>query len=233
MSIGEKLKQARSATDFTQEAIAEKAGVSRQTLSNWENGKSYPDVVSILTLSNVYGVTIDSLLKGDNAMIKHLEESTNVTRSIRQLAASLAALAVFLFGNVFLVSMTGTSFYHFLNVPSLLLILTPILAVLIFTRSFKMFFIGLRAAVFPKKEITEELRTQAASLFRLLSKTAVLAAIISLLLGIISLPDFIRDADITYLHAYISNIMISPLYSLFMLTFLFEPVVFILKKKSG
>jgi transcriptional regulator with XRE-family HTH domain len=234
MSISEKLKKARSATDFTQEMIAEKTGVSRQTMSNWENGKSYPDIASVITLSNVYGITIDSLLKGDSAMIKHLKESTDVTKSNKQVAASLTALAVFLLGNIFMmwVSSGGNivNVLFFINVPSLIPIFIPLLAVLIFTRSFKLFFGGLRAAI-SKKETTEEFRAQAASLFRLLSKTAMLAAGISIIMGIISMPlDFIREADIADMVAIIGNILIAPLYSLFMIAFLLEPIVFILKK---
>ena len=45
MSICEVLKQARSDADLSQETAAEKVGVSRQTMSNWETGKSYPDIV--------------------------------------------------------------------------------------------------------------------------------------------------------------------------------------------
>lgn len=95
MNINEKLKQARIAVNLTQEAVAEKVGVSRQTMSNWENGRSYPDIVSIITLSDVYGMTLDSLLKGDNEMIKHLKESTDVTKSNKQLAVSFLLAGVF------------------------------------------------------------------------------------------------------------------------------------------
>ncbi|MCL2357863.1 MAG: helix-turn-helix domain-containing protein [Defluviitaleaceae bacterium] len=223
MSIGEKLKQARAATNFTQEAVAEKAGVSRQTLSNWENGKSYPDVAGLIILSDVYDITIDSLLKGDSKMVKHLKESTNVTRSNKQVVASLAAAAIFLLGNVFAIVTTGNIAYY-TNIPSFIMIFIPLLAILIFTRSIKLFFTGLRAAAFPKKEISDELRMQASALFRLLSKTALLAAAISVLIALISIPEF----DL----AHMSVVLISPLYSLFMVTFLFEPVVYILKKKD-
>ena len=232
MSIGEKLKQARSATEFTQEAIAEKTGVSRQTMSNWENGKSYPDIASVITLSNVYGITIDSLLKGDNAMIDHLKESTNVTKSNRRLAASITALVVFLLGSILITVGMGGSIAAYIHMPSLVTVFIPLLVVLIFTRSFKVFFAGLRAVIFSKKEIDEEFRVKAASLFRLLSKTAVLAAIISLLIGLISLP--IQYApDIATAFTYLQVALVAPLYSIFMIAFLFEPIVFLLKKKGS
>ena len=63
------------------ENVAEKINVSRQTISNWENEKSYPDIISVIELSNLYSISLDDLLKGDEKMIEHLEESTNVVRS--------------------------------------------------------------------------------------------------------------------------------------------------------
>ena len=61
MEIGNKLKAARNEANFTQEEIAEKLGVSRQTISNWENSKSYPDIISVIKLSDIYSITLDAL----------------------------------------------------------------------------------------------------------------------------------------------------------------------------
>ena len=47
MEIGKKLKNARVQSGMTQENVAEKINVSRQTISNWENEKSYPDIISV------------------------------------------------------------------------------------------------------------------------------------------------------------------------------------------
>ena len=63
MDIGQKLKNARQKAGLTQEQIAEAIGVSRQTVSNWENNRSYPDIASVLRLSEAYGVSLDTLLK--------------------------------------------------------------------------------------------------------------------------------------------------------------------------
>lgn len=76
MEIGKKLKDARMRSGFTQESVAEKVNVSRQTISNWENEKSYPDIISVIELSNLYSISLDELLKGDEKMMEHLEEST-------------------------------------------------------------------------------------------------------------------------------------------------------------
>ena len=80
MEIGNKLKAARNEANFTQEEIAEKLGVSRQTISNWENSKSYPDIISVIKLSDIYSITLDALLKEDENMIKHLDETTNIVK---------------------------------------------------------------------------------------------------------------------------------------------------------
>ena len=61
MEIGKKLKDARMRSGFTQESIAEKVNVSRQTISNWENEKSYPDIISVIELSNLYSISLDDL----------------------------------------------------------------------------------------------------------------------------------------------------------------------------
>ena len=85
MEIGKKLKNARVQSGMTQENVAEKINVSRQTISNWENEKSYPDIISVIELSNLYSISLDVLLKGDEKMIEHLEESTNVVKSNKKM----------------------------------------------------------------------------------------------------------------------------------------------------
>ena len=90
MEIGQKLKDARIHSGLTQEVVAEKINVSRQTISNWENEKSYPDIISVIELSNLYSTSLDDLLKGDSKMIEHLEESTNVVKSNKKLIGAIS-----------------------------------------------------------------------------------------------------------------------------------------------
>ncbi len=69
---------------MTQEQVAGLLEVSRQTISNWENAKSYPDIVSVIKMSECYDVSLDYLLKGEqkmNTYYDYLEESTNVVKS--------------------------------------------------------------------------------------------------------------------------------------------------------
>ena len=89
MEIGKKLKNARIKAGLTQEKAAEKIDVSRQTISNWENEKSYPDIISVIALSDLYSVSLDELLKGDQKMTEHLAESTNVVKSNKKLTGAI------------------------------------------------------------------------------------------------------------------------------------------------
>ena len=89
MEIGKKLKNARIEAGLTQEKAAEKIDVSRQTISNWENEKSYPDIISVIALSDLYSVSLDELLKGDQKMAEYLEESTNIVKSNKKLTGAI------------------------------------------------------------------------------------------------------------------------------------------------
>ena len=90
MEIGKKLKEARVESGYTQETVSEIIMVSRQTISNWENQKSYPDIESVIKLSTLYNISLDRLLKGDGEMIKHLSESTNTVSSNRKLIIAIS-----------------------------------------------------------------------------------------------------------------------------------------------
>ena len=71
MEISNQIKNRRTAAGISQEELAERIFISRQTLSNWETGKTYPDINSLLRLSEVFHVSLDELVKGD---IKAMEE---------------------------------------------------------------------------------------------------------------------------------------------------------------
>lgn len=70
MEFGKKIKHYRSEKELSQDKLAERIFVSRQTISNWENDKSYPDINSILLLSEVFEISIDDLIKGDVEKMK-------------------------------------------------------------------------------------------------------------------------------------------------------------------
>lgn len=91
MNIGKRLKDARIESGYTQEQVAEQLDVSRQTISSWENGRTFPDIVSVVSLSDIYDVSLDVLIKGDEKMLEHLEESTNIVKSNRKLLFAIIA----------------------------------------------------------------------------------------------------------------------------------------------
>ena len=74
MEFGEKLKQSRIRAGLTQESVAQQIGVSRQSLSNWENNRTYPDLASVLKLSDLYGLSLDDLLREDMDLRRRMEE---------------------------------------------------------------------------------------------------------------------------------------------------------------
>lgn len=76
MSLGEQLKKLRESKGFSQEDVAKKIGVTRQAVYKWENDKSCPDIDNLILWSEMYNVTLDELIKG-NQNIKekiHIDE---------------------------------------------------------------------------------------------------------------------------------------------------------------
>lgn len=117
MEIGSKLKKARTEKGFTQEQTAEALGVSRQTISNWENDKSYPDIISVIKMSEIYSISLDHLLKEDTSMnqkqtyMEYLEESTNTVKAKRKLEK------VILFSVLFLVWVIAEAVFWLVKEP--------------------------------------------------------------------------------------------------------------------
>jgi transcriptional regulator with XRE-family HTH domain len=70
MEIGKQIKKYRNEIGISQDELAEKIFVSRQTISSWENSKSYPDLRSLLLLGSLFDVSLDNLIKGDLEKMK-------------------------------------------------------------------------------------------------------------------------------------------------------------------
>ena len=71
MNLSTQIKKYRSALALSQEELAEKIFVSRQSVSNWENNKTYPDIKSLLMLSELFEISVDELIKGDVSTMKN------------------------------------------------------------------------------------------------------------------------------------------------------------------
>lgn len=81
MELGKQIKKYRSELGLSQETLADRIYVSRQTISNWENDKNYPDINSLLRLSEVFQVSIDNLIKGD---VEKMKERIKFTEEDRE-----------------------------------------------------------------------------------------------------------------------------------------------------
>lgn len=80
LEVGAQIKKYRSNMGISQEELAEKVYVSRQTVSNWETGKNYPDIRSVLLLSSVFNVSLDQLIKGDVEIMKKEIKETEIKK---------------------------------------------------------------------------------------------------------------------------------------------------------
>ncbi|MEK4715868.1 helix-turn-helix domain-containing protein [Sporosarcina sp. FSL K6-5500] len=68
MIFSERLKKEREKRDWSQTDLAEKIHVSRQSVSKWETGKNYPSIEVIIDLSDLFGITIDEMLRSDKEL---------------------------------------------------------------------------------------------------------------------------------------------------------------------
>lgn len=80
MKLGNQIKYYRSEKELSQEELAERVYVTRQSISNWENNKNYPDINSIVLLSEVFEISIDNLIKGDLEKMKKEINSEEVKK---------------------------------------------------------------------------------------------------------------------------------------------------------
>ena len=81
-SIGKNISERRREAGITQEQLADKLGISAQAVSKWENDLSEPDASTLLSLSKIFGVTVDDLLNGMRAPMVSKEEEKPENRMI-------------------------------------------------------------------------------------------------------------------------------------------------------
>ena len=83
MEIGRQIRKYRQELKMSQEELAEKVFVTRQTVSNWENDKNYPDINSLLLLSSLFGISLDILVKGDVEKMEEMIKNEDI-RKLKQ-----------------------------------------------------------------------------------------------------------------------------------------------------
>ena len=127
MNIGEKIRNAREEKNLTQAQASESLMVSRQTISSWENGKSLPDILSVIRMSELYNLSLDELLKGDKAMMRKIEKDAEIQKVERKLI-KYALIGIFIWVAIFILHLIvdGNPVIDFLYgaTPGLLLGLT-------------------------------------------------------------------------------------------------------------
>ena len=83
MELGKQIKMHRQEAQLSQEELANRVYVSRQTISNWENDKSYPDVNSLVLLSEIFQISLDRLIKGDIEVMKDVIQKEEIEKMNR------------------------------------------------------------------------------------------------------------------------------------------------------
>lgn len=130
MEIGNKILNARKNIGLTQNELAERLGVSRQSVSNWENNHAYPDIISVINISDICEISLDSLLKDDEKMLHHLEESTNVVKTKSKLIKILEVFSYILVWMI-CVAVLYLTRYNYISVVNIILYFVLPIAILV------------------------------------------------------------------------------------------------------
>lgn len=83
MELGKQIKMHRQEAELSQEELANRVYVSRQTILNWENDKSYLDVNSLVLLSEIFQISLDKLIKGDIGVMKEVIQKEEIEKMKR------------------------------------------------------------------------------------------------------------------------------------------------------
>ena len=128
MDIGNRIKKYRESNKISQEELADKVFVSRQTISNWETNKNYPDIKSLSLLSNIFGVTLDDFIKEDIEEMKNIIDSEKIKEFNK--------LGIIYIIELFLLILSAYPLFKFLNIIGIiiwivLLIITFVTAIIV------------------------------------------------------------------------------------------------------
>ena len=102
MEISKCIKDARQKNNISQESLAEQLGVSRQTVSSWETGKSYPDIVSVIKMSDIFNISLDKMLKEDRKLVSNMQEKMDTVKSNKSIIFTIL-FAIIIFGGTYLI----------------------------------------------------------------------------------------------------------------------------------
>ena len=107
MNVGARIKKHREKQNISQDELALKVFVSRQTISNWETNKSYPDIKSLTMLSNIFHVTLDDFIKEDVEEMKRIVSKEKIEKFNIMSYIFLAEMLIVMFSAYPLFSIDG------------------------------------------------------------------------------------------------------------------------------
>ena len=98
MEINKRIKDARLQKNITQEDLAEHLGVTRQTISSWETGKSYPDIISVIKMSDIFDISLDKMLKEDKQLVNNMQKQMDTVKSNKSIVFTILFSIIFFGG---------------------------------------------------------------------------------------------------------------------------------------
>jgi len=120
MVIGEILKAKRTKNQLTQEQLSEKIFVSRKTISNWETGKTTPDIDSLIRLANLFDLSLDNLLFEGSEVVENIKKDNEI-RALKNIKLGTLIISV----SIILYYIISWIFYkNYVNADIFLLIIT-------------------------------------------------------------------------------------------------------------
>lgn len=115
LTIGERIKKYRNEKGLTQEELSKILLVSRSAISNWEIGRNYPDLDSIVLLSDIFEISLDELLKEDNTMVTKISKEQKRGKLNKKLVVYLLGVIVFLLLTIGFILYQTTDFNQYIS----------------------------------------------------------------------------------------------------------------------
>ena len=118
MKIGNKLNQLRKLSGMTQEQLAEKIDMSRQTISKWESDSTSPDLESIVKISRIFHVSLDDLLKEGEAGVANKKDEQLTLEDLMKINLHNRKMTLLLIGGLIFVMVSVLNFAYVIALQS-------------------------------------------------------------------------------------------------------------------
>ncbi|MEG0619221.1 MAG: helix-turn-helix transcriptional regulator [Bacilli bacterium] len=109
MTIGETLKEKRTENKLTQEQLSEKILVSRKTISNWETGKTTPDIDSLIRLANLFDLSLDNLLLEGSEVVENIKNNLEI-KTLKGVRTANIGISICVVMIVFITNLSDVSY---------------------------------------------------------------------------------------------------------------------------